>query len=451
MACFSSRLLSQVLARARNAMRAHTSRRMDAYFVHTTFSRTVKNQSREMRLKHEAGERRYIEKLSRKMEKSVQETGVGPIPDCHFLTIDKPVGATYFRIMDIARASLNSVLEDSLILRYCEHYLKSSLNRPYINSLKRNKKKLTSIKMQELRDEGLESSESGVIALAVANACLVKRQFLGGRKEYEITVMFGYDPLMKLKSGPGFKDPGFGKVTEESVQEMIRERFLGTIKRRDGTPLEELVRRGTPKTAVLSKKHVVIHEFELIELDLPRATFRVVVNNTATMLNTVVNELGVALETRATITARRRTRCGYFRIEDAVPGDQKSMRRLGHGLVDKLVHANTLKPGCFLRSNDPFDLDVEVEEVEEEEFDKLWTPTRPEVWRPMQKWDPSNPSETDVEYSFGGSGTSGGREDAPGYIPQRDEFRNEGLFADDEISGSDKKHTHGSSNTDTLW
>jgi tRNA pseudouridine55 synthase len=88
-----------------------------------------------------------------------------------------------------------------------------------------------------------------------------------------------------------------------------------------GQPLYKKARKG--EVIALEPRRVVIYEFELTHIDLPRIDFRVHCSK-GTYIRSLAHDFGKAVGSGAYLSALRRTKVGNFRIEDAWELDELS-------------------------------------------------------------------------------------------------------------------------------
>ncbi len=84
--------------------------------------------------------------------------------------------------------------------------------------------------------------------------------------------------------------------------------------KKEGKRLYEYARNG--EEVEIPRRTVVISEFEITHIDLPKVDFRVVCSK-GTYIRSLANDFGKALGVGAHLSALRRTRIGSFSVEDA--------------------------------------------------------------------------------------------------------------------------------------
>ena len=113
------------------------------------------------------------------------------------------------------------------------------------------------------------------------------------------------------------------KITSEKIRETTKQ-FIGEIKqqppvfsalKKDGKRLYEFARSGEEVEIPLRK--VIISEFEITKIELPKVAFRVVCSK-GTYIRSLANDFGKALKNGAHLSALRRTKIGDFTVENAM-------------------------------------------------------------------------------------------------------------------------------------
>lgn len=113
------------------------------------------------------------------------------------------------------------------------------------------------------------------------------------------------------------------KITSEMINATTKQ-FIGEIQQRppvfsalkkEGKRLYEYARNGEEVDIPL--RTVIISEFEITNIDLPKIDFRVVCSK-GTYIRSLANDFGKALENGAHLSALRRTKIGEFSVENAL-------------------------------------------------------------------------------------------------------------------------------------
>lgn len=155
-----------------------------------------------------------------------------------------------------------------------------------------------------------------------------------GKKTKEIEAYQGMEKVYVGSMQLGATTPSFDKETEPDEffdfkhlekEEIIKvpEQFIGEIEqippifsavKIEGKRAFEYARKQTD-VQVKSRK-VVIHEFSLLNVDIPDIDFSVTCSK-GTYIRSLVNDFGKALNSGAYLTALRRTQIGNFKVNDA--------------------------------------------------------------------------------------------------------------------------------------
>lgn len=144
-----------------------------------------------------------------------------------------------------------------------------------------------------------------------------------GDKEYVATIRLGATtPSFDLETEVDAVYP-WEHITRERVEEIIPT-FIGKIMqvppvfsavKVDGKRAYNLARKG--KEVELKAKSLYIKEMELLGMDMPEITLRIVCSK-GTYIRALARDLGEALGSGAHLTGLRRTRVGDVRVEDCL-------------------------------------------------------------------------------------------------------------------------------------
>jgi len=150
---------------------------------------------------------------------------------------------------------------------------------------------------------------------------------MGMPKEYTGSLVLGattasYD----LEHAPeNFKS--IDTITALAIQEATTQ-FIGTILqmppqhsaiKKDGKRLYESARQGIE--VKVDPRQITIHEFEIVNIDLPHVEFRVLCS-TGTYIRSLVHDFGQALGVGAYMSGLRRTKIGGLHVEDAMQWEE---------------------------------------------------------------------------------------------------------------------------------
>ena len=147
--------------------------------------------------------------------------------------------------------------------------------------------------------------------------------FQAQEKEYTGTFTLGATtPSYDLETGI---DQTFdiSEITSEKIYAATKQ-FIGEIKqqppvfsalKKDGKRLYEFARSG--EEVEIPFRKVIISEFEITKIELPKVAFRVVCSK-GTYIRSLAHDFGKALKNGAHLSALRRTKIGDFSVENAV-------------------------------------------------------------------------------------------------------------------------------------
>ena len=172
----------------------------------------------------------------------------------------------------------------------------------------------------------LDPLASGLLILCTGKSTKKIEEIQAHTKEY----------IAEIKLGA--TTPSFDMETEENQffdishinEAMVREKlksFEGEIMQTPpifsavkigGERAYNLARKGdTPK---LKSRKVVIDCIELLSIELPKISIRVVCSK-GTYIRSLANDIGLALQSGAYLTGLRRTRIGEYKVEEAISVD----------------------------------------------------------------------------------------------------------------------------------
>lgn len=169
----------------------------------------------------------------------------------------------------------------------------------------------------------LDPQGEGVLIVGVGKCTRLFDHYLGKDKVYEADCTFGYETDTLdgdgTTVGTGGTIPSAADIAAAlpgltgSVEQLPP---LYSAKSVGGVRAYDLARQGI--AFELAPKRVHIYSIELLSYAPPVARLRVHCS-AGTYIRSICRDLAYALGTLATMTAIVRTRCGPFRIEDAVP------------------------------------------------------------------------------------------------------------------------------------
>src|SRR5690348_3794825 len=169
----------------------------------------------------------------------------------------------------------------------------------------------------------LDPMATGVLPVSVGKATRLAQFLPTFPKEYEGEMRFGFSTTTYDREGTPTTDE---RPLDRSAQEIqdAMQAFLGTLdqtpppfsaKKIGGVPSYKLARAN--QVVEIASVGVEVEKFELLNLQTPLATFRVVCS-AGTYVRSLVHDLGRQLGCGAHLTVLRRTRSGDFQIENAV-------------------------------------------------------------------------------------------------------------------------------------
>ena len=170
----------------------------------------------------------------------------------------------------------------------------------------------------------------GVLVLAVGKATKAVRYFVDDDKEYTTTVRLGVTTDTQDLDGTVLEEREVNVTLDEF--ERVLDRFRGEIeqippmvsaKKVGGKRLYKLHRQGIEVER--EPKKVRIYEIDLRDFSPPEATFHVRCSK-GTYIRTLCADIGEALGCGGAMAWLRRTKSGFFTIEDAVTLDELEKR-----------------------------------------------------------------------------------------------------------------------------
>lgn len=191
----------------------------------------------------------------------------------------------------------------------------------------------------------LDPMATGVLPLCLGRATKVVQFMIAEDKEYRVEMTLGLVTDSQDTTGNVLSNNPVEGIGEEDIH-ALHERFSGEIeqtppmvsaKHHKGQRLYELARKGIEVER--QPVQIEIRELEFESIDLPRVTFRVVCSK-GTYIRTLCADMGEALGCGAAMSGLIRTRCGAFRVEDAVRLDdlksQEDVEKVLSGMDEAL-------------------------------------------------------------------------------------------------------------------
>ena len=180
----------------------------------------------------------------------------------------------------------------------------------------------------------LDPAATGLLVLLVGRGTRLSERVMGGDKTYEGVLRLGQATTTQDAEGEpaGGADPS--GMTAESLRALIASDFTGDIYqippmvsalKKDGVPLYKMARRG--EEVAREPRLVHVFSFDVPAFGIPDSTI-VVRCSKGTYVRTLCHDIGAKLGCGGHLAALRRTRCGAFRVEDAIPfADLKALPR----------------------------------------------------------------------------------------------------------------------------
>lgn len=169
----------------------------------------------------------------------------------------------------------------------------------------------------------LDPLATGLLIICTGKFTKKLSTYQGQDKEYtgEIT-LGGTTPTYDLESEVS-ETFSTTHITEKAIHNTTAQ-FTGTIKqqppvfsalKKDGKRLYEYARNN--EVIEIPKREVVISEFEITNISLPKVEFRVVCSK-GTYIRSLAYDFGKALDSGAHLSALRRTKIGDFSTDNAI-------------------------------------------------------------------------------------------------------------------------------------
>lgn len=168
----------------------------------------------------------------------------------------------------------------------------------------------------------LDPLATGVLVVCTGRATKRIDELQAHTKEYVATLRLGATTPSYDLEKPVDKTYPWEHITRGMVEEVLRERFTGTIQqvppvfsacKVNGDRAYDLARQGVE--VELKAKTLVIDEIELTRCELPEIEIRVVCSK-GTYIRALARDIGAALGSGAHLTSLRRTRVGDVRVEE---------------------------------------------------------------------------------------------------------------------------------------
>lgn len=180
------------------------------------------------------------------------------------------------------------------------------------------------VKIKKVGHAGtLDPLATGLLIVCTGKFTKKINEYMAREKEYTGTITVGsITPTYDLESEPeNFKN--YYHLTKEQITDAAH-RFTGnTLQtppihsaiKQNGKRVYELARKGID--VKLEPRNILISAFDVIDVNLPVITFRVVCS-TGTYIRSLANDVGMALGTGGYLSSLCRTRIGEFMVQDAL-------------------------------------------------------------------------------------------------------------------------------------
>lgn len=168
----------------------------------------------------------------------------------------------------------------------------------------------------------LDPAATGLLILVLERATKLQDRLMSDDKAYEGTMILGISTDSQDADGAIIGQKPVPPLTADDIEEVLA-RFRGDIQqippmvsavKHQGTPLYKLARKG--KTVEREPRLIHIYDLSVLELALPRITFRVACTK-GTYVRTICSDVGDLLGCGAHLHELRRTRSGKFDVKEA--------------------------------------------------------------------------------------------------------------------------------------
>lgn len=164
----------------------------------------------------------------------------------------------------------------------------------------------------------LDPMATGLLILCTGKATKSISQIQDMSKTYVGEITFGGSTPSYDADSAVDEEAEYDNITIEQIEEVLKNQFSGDIQqvppmysalKRDGKKLYELARRG--KTIELEPRHVTIHNYQIIEYKAPKLILSITCSK-GTYIRSIAHDLGLALDSRAHLSALERTQIGEY-------------------------------------------------------------------------------------------------------------------------------------------
>ncbi len=173
----------------------------------------------------------------------------------------------------------------------------------------------------------LDPIGTGVLLILINEATKISHFLLNQPKEYEAEIQFGVQTDTDDITGKPIATAPVPQVNFDEAAKAITDKFSGELEqtpprfsalKSNGIPLYKLARQGVEVSP--RPRRVKIYELELLNWQPPYARIRCLVSS-GTYIRSLARDIGLALNSRATLTRLTRTKVGDFSLESAIDID----------------------------------------------------------------------------------------------------------------------------------
>lgn len=195
----------------------------------------------------------------------------------------------------------------------------------------------------------LDPMATGVLPLVIGNLTRLAQFYTSCEKTYEGIIRFGFPTDTYDAEGEALGPIQPVSLSLEQLQELAR-KFVGVIsqtpppfsaKKIKGVPAYKLARK--KQDVALAPVQVEIKEFEILNLNSDRATFRARVAS-GTYIRSIAHDIGQQLGCGAHLESLRRTSVGEFGISEACTLEQIDTALKAGSIDELLIHPRKLLP-----------------------------------------------------------------------------------------------------------
>lgn len=197
----------------------------------------------------------------------------------------------------------------------------------------------------------LDPQATGLLVILLGKGTKLSNRFASSDKNYEGTMKLGVATDSQDAQGVVISEGDCSQVTREQVEAEMKKRtgdilqtppMVSAVKIK-GVPLYKHARKG--EVVEREPKLIHIYEYNLLSFALPLSTFFLRCSK-GTYVRTLCSDIGDALGCGAHLEQLRRTRCGDFSIEDALPMDSIMNMDLA-GIAEKIIGLHRLSPSVI--------------------------------------------------------------------------------------------------------